>query len=124
MTGMRAFSRRFVKSFPAISKGFETETEMTIFALDNDLSIEQMPIEYRDRPEGSTSKLNTVSDGFKVLMTSARLFRDAKPFRFFGVISLLLLAVFLCLFIPIWLDFLHTGTVQKFPTLIMMPGSV
>jgi len=122
MTGMRAFSRRFVKSFPAISKGFETETEMTIFALDNDLSIEQMPIEYRDRPEGSTSKLNTVSDGFKVLMTSARLFRDAKPFRFFGVISLLLLTVFLCLFIPIWLDFLRTGTVQKFPTLIMLAG--
>ena len=122
MTGMRAFSRRFVKAFPAVSKGFETETEMTIFALDNDLRIEQVPIGYRDRPEGSVSKLSTWKDGFRVLLTAARLFRDARPFSFFGIISLVLFAVFLILFLPIWISFLQTGVVQKFPTLIMLAG--
>ena len=122
MTGMRAFSRRFIKAFPASSTGFETETEMTIFALDNNLLIEQVPIEYRDRPEGSVSKLSTYKDGFKVLLTSMHLFRDAKPFNFFGIISLILFAVALIFFIPIWIDFLQVGTVSKFPTLIMLAG--
>ncbi len=120
MTGLRGFSRDFVKSFPVVSKGFEIETEMTIFALDNNLNIVEEPIEYRDRPAGSESKLNTYSDGFKVLTTIFRLFRDAKPFAFFGTISLILGAFFLVMFIPILVNFLQTGVVLRFPTLIML----
>lgn len=122
MTGMRGFSRDFVKSFPVVSKGFEIETEMTIFALDNNFRIIEEPIEYRDRPEGSESKLNTYSDGLKVLVTIARLFRDAKPFSFFSAIALILVAVFLAVFIPIFADYLHTGEVLRYPTLIMLSG--
>jgi len=120
MTGLRGFSRDFVKSFPVVSKGFEIETEMTIFALDNNFRIVEEAIDYRDRPEGSESKLNTYSDGIKVLATIGRLFRDAKPFTFFTIITVVLAAIFFALFIPIFVNFLHTGEVLQFPTLIMI----
>lgn len=119
MTGYRAFSYEFVKSFPVLSQGFEIETEMTIFALDKNLAIENMVIEYRDRPEGSESKLNTVSDGLKVLRTIGRLFKNYKPLLFFSLVSLLLLLFAVILFVPIWIDFNQTGTVERFPTLIV-----
>ena len=119
MTGYRAFSYEFVKSFPVISQGFEIETEMTIFALDKNLAIENVVIEYRDRPEGSESKLNTVSDGLKVLRTIGRLFKNYKPLLFFSLVSLLLLLITVILFVPIWIDFNQTGTVERFPTLIV-----
>ena len=90
MTGYRAFSRDFVKNFPILSKGFEIETEMTIHALDKNFLIEEIPVEYRDRPAGSVSKLNTVSDGIKVIMTIFRLYAEYKPFRFFTLISAVL----------------------------------
>lgn len=122
MTGARAFSRDFVKSFAVLAKGFEIETEMTIFALDNNFRIVEIPIEYRDRPEGSESKLSTYSDGRKVLGTIARLFRDTKPLAFFSWISLILVIVFLIFFIPILHAYLVTGLVARFPTLIMASG--
>lgn len=94
MTGARGFNREFIKSFPVTSKGFEIETEMTIFALDNNFKIVEVPIDYRDRPEGSESKLNTYSDGYKVLMTiGTLLFRDTKPYLFFSMISLVSLLI-------------------------------
>lgn len=119
MTGARAFSRDFVKSFPVISKGFEIETEMTIFSLDHNFKLAEVPIEYRDRPEGSESKLNTYSDGAKVLFTIARLFRDTKPFAFFSLIALLFMLLAVSFFIPVFIDYLSTGLVLKFPTLIV-----
>lgn len=120
MTGLRAFSWDFVKSFPVCSKGFEIETEMTIFALDKNMKLSEVPIGYRDRPEGSVSKLNTISDGMKVLKTIGTLLRDTKPFAFFSWISLLLLLITAAFFVPIYIDFLHTGLVAKIPTLIMV----
>ncbi|MBF0579108.1 glycosyltransferase [Erysipelotrichaceae bacterium RD49] len=120
MTGLRAFSWDFVKSFPVCSKGFEIETEMTIFALDNNMQLAEVPIDYRDRPEGSVSKLNTVSDGMKVLKTIGTLLRDTKPFAFFTAISVVFLLITLGLFIPVYLNYLHTGLVDKIPTLIMV----
>ena len=118
MTGCRAFSYQFVKSFPVLSKGFEIETEMSIYAVDRNMFIENVVIPYRDRPEGSESKLNTVSDGIKVLKTIGKLFRDYKPFLFFGVIALLLMLLALGFFIPILVEYIQTGLVPKFPTLI------
>ncbi len=118
MTGYRAFSYEFVKTFPVTSKGFEIETEMTIHAVDKNMHVENVIITYRDRPEGSQSKLNTYSDGLKVLRMIARLYRAYRPFRFFGSISLLLAIVSLILFIPIGLEFVRTGLVPRFPTLI------
>lgn len=119
MTGYRAFSYQFVKSFPVLSKGFEIETEMSIHAVDKNLAIENEIIEYRDRPDGSESKLNTYSDGFKVLMTIFRLFRNYKPLAFFGIIALLLALLSLVFFIPIVSEFIKTGSVPHFPTLIV-----
>lgn len=119
MTGYRAFSPMFVKSFPILSKGFEIETEMTIHALDKNLLIQSMPVKYRDRPAGSESKLNTYTDGMKVLLTIFNLYRDYQPLKFFGSISLLLAAVSLFLFVPVFADFLKTGLVPRFPTLIV-----
>lgn len=119
MTGYRAFSYEFVKSFPVISKGFEIETEMTIHALDNNFTIQSIPIQYRDREEGSVSKLNTFSDGYKVIKTIIRLYIEYKPLLFFSFIFALLLFLSLVLFIPILSDFLATGLVPKFPTLIV-----
>lgn len=119
MTGYRAFSKNFVKHFPVLSKGFEIETEMTIHALDKNFYIKELPVQYRDRPDGSVSKLNTYSDGFKVLLTIARLFRDYKPFLFFSTLALLFLLIAIGLFLPILVDYLQTGLVPRFPTLIV-----
>ena len=119
MTGYRAFSPMFVKSFPILSKGFEIETEMTIHALDKNLMIQSMPVQYRDRPAGSESKLNTYTDGMKVLLTIFNLYRDYQPLKFFGMIALLLAAVSLILFVPVFTEFLKTGLVPRFPTLIV-----
>ena len=119
MTGYRAFSRCFVKHFPVLSRGFEIETEMTIHALDKNFLLKEVPIKYRDRPEGSVSKLNTYSDGFKVLMTIARLFRDYKPFVFFTSVLLLCLLIALGMDIPVIAEYLDTGLVPRFPTLIV-----
>lgn len=122
MTGARAFSRDFVKSFAIMSKGFEIETEMTIFALENNMKIVEVPIEYRDRPEGSESKLNTFSDGMKVINTIMQLFRDTRPMQFFGGIGFILLLIGFIFFIPILSDYCKTGLVIKIPTLIMVIG--
>ena len=119
MTGLRAFSPLFVKSFPVLSQGFEVETEMTIHALDNNLLIRSIPVQYRDRPEGSQSKLKTYSDGAKVLFTIFNLFRDYKPLKFFGTLAALLAIVSLILFLPVFSEFLQTGMVPRFPTLIV-----
>lgn len=119
MTGYRAFSKEFVKSFPVLSKGFEIETEMTIHALDKNMSIHSVPIAYRDRPADSVSKLNTFSDGFKVLKMIGRLVKDYKPLAFFGIIALILLIAAAILFIPVFSDYRQTGLVERFPTLIV-----
>ena len=119
MTGYRAFSPMFVKSFPILSKGFEIETEMTIHALDKNLLIQSIPVQYRDRPVGSESKLNTYTDGMKVLLTIFNLYRDYQPLKFFGIVALLLAAVSLILFVPVFTEFLKTGLVPRFPTLIV-----
>lgn len=120
MTGARAFNKDFVKSFPVISKGFEIETEMTIFALDNNFAIKEVPIAYQDRPQGSESKLNTYSDGLKVLKTIVNLFKDTKPLAFFSILSLILLLISFGFFLPILIQFVQTGIVDKFPTLIVI----
>lgn len=119
MTGYRAFSYRFVKSFPVLSKGFEIETEMTIHAIDKNMSIENVVIGYRDRPAGSESKLNTYSDGFKVLRTIMRLFRSYCPFKFFALISIVLTLMSVLFAIPIFIEYINTGLVPRFPTLIV-----
>lgn len=119
MTGFRAFSYQFVKTFPVMSHGFEIETEMTIHAVYNNMQVDNVIVEYRDRPEGSESKLSTYSDGAKVLATIVRLFREYKPFNFFGLIALVLTAVSIGFFVPIFIDYWETGLVAKFPTLIV-----
>ncbi len=119
MTGYRAFSYQFVKSFPVLSKGFEIETEMTIHALDKNLSVQSVQVEYRDRPADSPSKLNTYSDGMKVLRTIVRLYKEYRPMSFFGLLAALLALVSVILFIPIFAEYLHTGLVPRFPTLIV-----
>jgi glycosyltransferase involved in cell wall biosynthesis len=119
MTGCRAFSFDFVKTFPVLSAGFEIETEMTIHALDKNMKIDHVIIPYRDRPEGSESKLNTVSDGMKVLRTILTLHRNYKPYSFFGIISAILAALSIGFFIPILITYVKTGLVPNFPTLIV-----
>ena len=119
MTGYRAFSYEFVKTFPILSKGFEIETEMSIHAVDKNMHIENVIIEYRDRPEGSESKLNTYSDGVKVLKTIAKLYRTYNPMGFFGSISVILGLISILFFIPVMVVYLHTGFVPNFPTLIV-----
>ena len=119
MTGYQAFSYQFVKSFPVLSKGFEIETEMSIHAIDKNMRLETVVIQYRDRPEGSESKLNTYSDGFKVLRTIARLFRNYKPMAFFGLLSLLLAVIAVIPFLSVLLEYVRTGLVARFPTLIV-----
>lgn len=119
MTGYRAFSYLFVKSFPVLSEGFEIETEMSIHALDKNMYVDNLIIEYRDRPTGSESKLNTYSDGMKVLSTIVRLFRNYKPFAFFGIIALVLTILAAVFFIPVLATFIKTGLVPNFPTLIV-----
>lgn len=119
MTGYRAFSYQFVKSFPVLSKGFEIETEMSIHAIDKNMSLENVVIDYRDRPEGSISKLNTYSDGFKVIKTIIKLFRNYKPLRFFGIMSAILFVLAAVFFIPVLITYIQTGFVPDFPTLIV-----
>ena len=119
MTGCRAFSYEFVKTFPVLSLGFEIETEMTIHALDKNLHIEHVVIPYRDRPAGSESKLNTVKDGIRVLRTIARLYQHYKPGSFFGLVGAVLLALSVGFFIPVLVTYLKTGLVPNFPTLIV-----
>ena len=118
MTGYRAFSYLFVKTFPVLSKGFEIETEMSIHAVDKNMHVENMVIDYRDRPAGSQSKLNTYADGFKVLRTIARLFRDYQPQLFYGIAAAILLLLSLLFFLPVAAEYLRTGLVPRFPTLI------
>lgn len=118
MTGYRAFSPLFVKTFPILSQGFEIETEMTIHALDKNLMLKSIPVQYRDRPEGSESKLNTYSDGLKVLLTIFNLYRDYKPMHFFGWMSGILFILSLLLFVPVFIDYVDTGLVPRFPTFI------
>ena len=119
MTGYRAFSFQFAKSFPVLSKGFEIETEMTIHAIDKNMQIENVVIDYRDRPEGSTSKLNTYSDGTKVLRTIVRLFRTYKPMAYFGFMAIVLFILSIAFFIPVLITYIKTGLVPNFPTLIV-----
>ena len=119
MTGYRAFSYRFVKTFPVLSKGFEIEKEMSIHAVDKNMFVENVIIDYRDRPEGSESKLNTYSDGIKVLMTIMRLFRTYRPGGFFGVIASILALIAIIFFVPILITYSRTGLVPQLPTLIV-----
>lgn len=119
MTGYRAFSYLFVKSFPVLSKGFEIETEMSIHAIDKNMRVENVIIQYRDRPEGSVSKLNTYSDGMKVLGTIIRLYKNYKPSGFFGLIAALLAVIATVFVAPVLGDYFATGLVERFPTLIV-----
>ncbi|MDD6418735.1 MAG: glycosyltransferase family 2 protein [Clostridium sp.] len=118
MTGYRAFSYEFVKTFPVLSKGFEIETEMTIHALDKNFLLKEVKVGYRDRPAGSVSKLNTYRDGFRVLKTIGRLFKEYKPTVFFSIISLLFLIISLAFGIPVFAEYFKTGLVPRYPTLI------
>ena len=119
MTGYRAFSRDFVKTFPILSQGFEIETEMTIHAVDKNFLIREIPVEYRDRPEGSVSKLNTYADGMKVLGTIFKLYKDYKPMAFFGIFALVFLLASVGFFIPVLVDYIRTGLVPRYPTMIV-----
>ena len=118
MTGYRAFSYEFVKGFPVLSKGFEIETEMTIHSLDKNFKLIEIPVQYRDRPEGSVSKLNTFSDGFKVIKTIINLFKDYKPSLFYGLIGTLFILISIGFVIPVFIEYFQTGLVPRFPTLI------
>ena len=118
MTGYRAFSHEFVKTFPVLSQNFEIETEMTIHALDKNFLVKEIPVQYRDRPNGSVSKLNTFEDGIKVLKTIARLFKEYKPSIFFGLFGLLFLIIAFSFGTPVFIDYFKTGLVERFPTLI------
>lgn len=119
MTGYRAFSRMFVKNIPILANGFEIETEMTIHALDKNYIIKEIPIDYRRRPEGSFSKLDTISDGYKVVKTVFQLFRDYKPYIFFTSISVVLGVIAVLFMLPVIIEYWHTGLVPRFPTLIV-----
>lgn len=119
MTGYRSFSYRFVKTFPVLSKGFEIETEMSIHAIDKNMFVENVVIDYRDRPEGSVSKLNTYSDGIKVIGTIVRLFQTYRPLAFFGTVAAILMVLAIGFFIPVWITYADTGMVPNFPTLIV-----
>lgn len=118
MTGYRAFSYEFVKTFPVLSKGFEIETEMTIHALDKNFLLKEVKVGYRDRPAGSVSKLNTYRDGFRVLKTIGRLFKEYKPTIFFSLLSLLFLIISFAFGIPVFAEYFKTGLVPRYPTLI------
>lgn len=119
MTGYRAMSRPFVKTFPVMSEGFQIETELSIHAVDRRWRIKDIPIVYRDRPEGSVSKLDTFGDGFKVIAMIGALFKDYRPLKFFSLIAAVLLIVGLFFGIPIIFDFVHTGLVERLPTAIL-----
>lgn len=119
MTGYRSFSKKFVKCMPVMSDGFQIETEMTIFALTNNMQVVNVPITYRDRPEGSESKLNTFSDGFKVLLTLFNLFKDNRPFLFFGSISIVIFIIGLLIGIPVIEEFIKTAYITKVPSAVL-----
>ena len=119
MTGYRAFSYEFVKTFPVISRGFEIETEMSIHAADKNMFVENVVVDYKDRPEGSESKLNTYSDGAKVLKTIMGLYKNYKPMQFFGLLAAILMIIALAMFMPVFVVYLKTGLVPNFPTLIV-----
>lgn len=119
MTGYRAFSYHFVKTFPVLSCGFELETEMTIHAVSRDLNIVNHIIDYKDRPEGSESKLNTCRDGIRVLLMILRLWKDAKPLQFFSAIAAFLLLISMILLVPVFIEYFQTGLVRRFPTLFV-----
>lgn len=119
MTGYRAFSYEFVKTFPVFSKGFEIETEMTIHAVNYNMQVDNVVVEYRDRPEGSVSKLNTYSDGMKVIGKMLQLYKNYKPMRFFGWLCFILMVLATALFVPVGVDYLESGLVMRFPTLIV-----
>lgn len=116
MTGYRAFSYEFVKTFPVLSKGFEIETEMTIHTLDKNMAVENIIIEYRDRPDGSESKLNTYSDGFKVIKTIVKLYKNYKPLSFFSLLSMILIFIGLLFLIPVLIEYIKTGLVPRMPS--------
>lgn len=122
MTGYRVFNKRFVKNMPVLSPKFEIETEMSLYALDKKYIIKEIPIVYRDRPEGSSSKLNTVGDGIKVVKTIARMFKDYKPFKFFGLIALILFIIGLAIGIPVLVEFFKTAYITKVPSAILATG--
>ena len=122
MSGFRVFSRRFVKSYPVQYNGFELETDMTVFALHHGFNVEEVDVEYRDRPEGSYSKLDTYADGAKVLSVIMKLFRQVKPFMFFSCVSVILFLIGFGYFLPIYISFLDTGEVLKLPSLIVIVG--
>lgn len=122
MTGYRGFNRMFVKSFPVMSSGFQIETEFTIHALDKRFKLVEIPIDYRDRPEGSESKLDTYSDGFKVLLTILKMFKDYKPLLFFSIISLIFFLFGLIFGVPVINEFIHTGFITKVPSSILATG--
>ena len=119
MTGYRALSRQMVLTTPLLSEGFEIETEMTINSLDNQMKIHQIAVDYKDRPMGSISKLHTFSDGFKIVKTIFRLFRDYKPLVFFSYVSLFLILLSFCFLFPVLFEYFQTGLVPRFPTLIV-----
>ncbi len=119
MTGYRAFSYEFVKTFPVISKGFEIETEMTIHAVNYNMQVDNVIVEYRDRPEGSESKLNTYSDGLRVIRKMIQLFKNYRPIQFFGILAFILMLLGVGFLIPIIVEYIRTGLVPRFPTLIV-----
>lgn len=124
MTGYRAFSRPFVKTFPVLSEGFQIETELSIHAVDRRWRIVDVPIEYRDRPEGSVSKLSTVSDGIRVVLMIGSMFKNYRPLKFFGIVAALLLALGLLCGVPVVLEFMATGLVPRLPTALLATGLV
>ena len=122
MTGYRVFNKRFVKNMPVLSPKFEIETEMSLYALDKKYIIKEIPIDYRDRPEGSSSKLNTVSDGIKVVKTIARMFKDYRPFKFFGIIAIIFFILGLLVGLPVLIEFCKTAYITKIPSAILATG--
>lgn len=122
MTGYRVFNKRFVKNMPVLSPKFEIETEMSLYALDKRYTIKEIPIDYRDRPEGSVSKLNTIGDGIKVVKTIIRMFKDYMPFKFFGIIALIMLVLGLGVGIPVLVEFFQTSYITKVPSAILATG--
>ena len=124
MTGYRVFNKIFVKNMPVMTPKFEIETEMTLYALDKKYIIKEIPIIYRDRPEGSESKLNTVSDGIKVVKTIFNMFKDYKPFQFFGIIALILLVLGLVAGIPVIIEYVKTAYITKLPSAVLATGLI
>ena len=124
MTGYRVFNKIFVKNMPVMTPKFEIETEMTLYALDKKYIIKEIPIIYRDRPEGSESKLNTVSDGIKVVKTIFNMFKDYKPFQFFGIIALILLVLGLIAGIPVIIEYVKTAYITKLPSAVLATGLI